>query len=171
MNSGTGSEMDWKKAGRSLPCTRKENRMKKLSLGVAVMVLLLTAAVGVAQETEDPATIWVSVPKVEGTWTGKWFSYFGGSGRIKAVVKQNGTVLKGTLRVTNTDCGTVSTNLNGSVSNTTAKFRAVFDCRGDKVVLKFTKGRLSSSGTKITGTYHVFVNDSLDDYGTFSANR
>lgn len=110
-----------------------------------------------------------------GTWNGYWTSDFGGQGAIKAVVKQSGSTLSGTLTVRGTDClghpDFTNLPLSGTVSGSEASFHASATCPADNsaISLAFTRGTLS--GNQMDGEYTVLVNGSFYDSGLFSLNR
>jgi hypothetical protein len=106
---------------------------------------------------------------ISGKWVGKWRSYYGSSGSIRISLSKNGSKLNGTLTVTNTDCGTMSAPLTGSINGDHFSGKALTHCRDSSVRLR-VKGTLT--GPKdMTGNYWNNVDGSLYDSGTYTAKK
>lgn len=111
----------------------------------------------------------VSTVNFSGSWAGTWYSIHSISGNISATISQVDSNLTGSITLTNTDLGTVTTNfsepVNGNILDLSLRWSA-----GDY------SGRLDINGTlsgnSITGNYDLYV-DSWGhyDHGTFIIER
>jgi len=107
---------------------------------------------------------------LSGTYTGSYQStwYYDSSGSLKLVLNQSGTSLSGTLTVGNTECGTVSMSVSGSVSGSSINLQGHTTCQGYYIELWLSA---SISGTTISGTYDLDADYEDDDHGTFTLTR
>jgi hypothetical protein len=105
-----------------------------------------------------------------GTWTGTWKSDMGGSGAIRLSLTSRSSKLKGTLKVTRTDCGTVTGPFSGSYNSGTNKVSGsgASNCQGSRlrVSIQGTK-----SGTTVRGRYTSYVDGSRYDWGTYVLHK
>jgi hypothetical protein len=109
---------------------------------------------------------------VTGDWQGTWMSDISGSGSLTANMTQAGTTLGGILTITDTECNTFSDLvLSGSVSGDNVSFYASAVCPLDSSYnsLGFTNGTIN--GNHIAGSYNVYSDGELWDYGEFELTR
>ncbi len=117
----------------------------------------------------DIVDVGVSSVNFTGSWRGTWYSTSSISGNISATISQVDSNLTVNITLTNTDLGTVTTNLSGPVNGNMLNLSARWSVGG-------YSGRLDIngilSGNSITGSYDLYV-DSLGhyDHGTFILER
>jgi len=117
------------------------------------------------RENPEPITC----ENMDGTWTGTWYSIHSISGNISASISQVDCNLTGSITLTNTDLGTVTTNFSEPVNGNILDLSLRWSAGG-------YSGRLDINGTlsgnSITGNYDLYV-DSWGhyDYGTFIIER
>jgi hypothetical protein len=107
---------------------------------------------------------------VTGTWKGSWQSYGSGSGSLTLKLTQTGSIVTGTMSVTNTECGTMSNvPLTGVMSANELDVSATTSCEGSIVTLGFTQGVLD--GASLDGVYEILVDGQGYDDGTWTTTK
>lgn len=107
---------------------------------------------------------------ISGSWSGTgystWYSYSGG---ISASLSQAGSRLSGNFTVTNTDFGTVTIALSGTVTGTMVDLSGEWSSRGYSGFVNISG---SFSGNTMEGSYDFYVyGEGLYDRGEFVINR
>lgn len=118
----------------------------------------------------------MAAPALAGTpsgyWSGTWSSstYPGARGSITVDITMTGTNVTGTISIGNTECGTLSAPVSGSVSDSTITLNATFSGCGNQ--FPFTIVIPSSMGSSEVGNYAIYLqNGSVYDLGSWVLYR
>ena len=120
-----------------------------------------TVVVNVIEYISDFSGTW------EGSWHSTWFPEYSGS--VSVTISQISNNLSADVTVTNTDFGTITANLSGTVNGNTFELSGEWSGGG-------YSGRLDINGTlsgnTITGNYDLYVDNLVYyDHGTFILER
>ena len=120
-----------------------------------------TVVVNVIEYISDFSGTW------EGSWHSTWFPEYSGS--VSITISQVSNNLSADVTVTNTDFGTITANLSGTVNGNTFELSGEWSGGG-------YSGRLDINGTlsgnTITGNYDLYVDNLVYyDHGTFILER
>lgn len=120
-----------------------------------------TVVVNVIEYISDFSGTW------EGSWHSTWFPEYSGS--VSVTISQVSNNLSADVTVTNTDFGTITANLSGTVNGNTFELSGEWSGGG-------YSGRLDINGTlsgnTITGNYDLYVDNLVYyDHGTFILER
>lgn len=120
-----------------------------------------TVVVNVIEYISDFSGTW------EGSWHSTWFPEYSGS--VSVTISQVSNNLSADVTVTNTDFGTITANLSGTVNGNTFELSGRWSGGG-------YSGRLDINGTlsgnTITGNYDLYVDNLVYyDHGTFILER
>ncbi len=132
------------------------NRLSKreiIGFIFAMSVLLLTPAMTMALD-------------FDGNWNGSWTSVYGTTGSVYGSMYLSGNSVSGMLTITNTDCGTVSLSISGTLINNVLTINGSKYCGGSNNEFRFTQGYFS--GSTINGNYNIISDGDLYDSGAFT---